>query len=199
MNIKFILGVIAAVISLVAYAPYFRDVYKHVTKPHIYTWLIWSFIVGLAFAAQIQEGAGSGAWVTGTTAIICTILAVVSIFYGERDIKRIDWICFVLSIMGLVGWQITNNALVAVLMVTFADALAFVPTMRKGYAKPFEDTIMTWVLNSLKFIIGLLALQTYSLSTYLYPATLVFTNALMAGILMFRRKQLPKNNFLHTC
>ena len=188
MPYKAILGILAAIISFIAYIPYLRDVFKHKTKPHIFTWFVWSFIVGLGFMAQIKEGAGYGAWVTGVTAIICFSIAILSFSYGEKDIKKTDWLYFILAILGLIGWRLTNNPLVAIIMVILADVLAFIPTMHKGYNKPYEETLSTWGLNSLKFTIALIALESYSLTTYLYPATLIITNGAMALILLVRRK-----------
>lgn len=188
MPYKAILGVMAVIIGIIAYVPYFRDIFKRKTKPHLFTWLTWSFIVGIAFFAQIKEGAGYGAWVTGITAFICIAIAIASFHYGEKKIKKIDWLYLILAISGLLGWKFTNNPLIAVIMVTLADTFAFAPTLRKGYEKPHEETISTWALNSLKFFISLIALESYSLTTFLYPATLVVTNGSLAIILLVRRK-----------
>ena len=192
MPYKAVLGILAAVISFIAYIPYLRDVFKHKTKPHFFTWFVWSFIVGLAFFAQIKEGAGYGAWVTGVTAVICMSIAILSFSYGEKNIRKIDWLYFLLALIGLWGWRVTNNPLVAVIMVIIADALAFAPTLHKGYHKPYEDTLSTWILNSLKFMIALVALESYTLTTYLYPASLIITNGAMAIILLVRRKVISK-------
>lgn len=192
MSYKVIIGIIAAIISVVAYIPYFKNIFKHTTKPHLFTWLVWSFIVGIAFVAQIRDGAGFGALVTGVTAIICILITFFSLFYGEKDIKIIDWVCLILSFVGLLSWKSTNNPLLAVFMVTIADILAFAPTLRKGYYKPYEDTASTWALNSIKFLISLIALQNYNLTTILYPATLVISNGSLFFILLLRRKVVPK-------
>ncbi|MBS3070323.1 hypothetical protein J4220_02340, partial [Candidatus Micrarchaeota archaeon] len=56
------------------------------------------------------------------------------------------------------------------------------------YRKPFEENATAFALNSLKFIVGLAALETYALATWLYPASLVLTNGAFALMLLLRRR-----------
>lgn len=189
MNYKIILGVIAVMIGFLTYIPYIIDVLKRRTKPHIFSWFLWSIIVFVAFFASISKGAGAGAWILGISGFLCLLIAIISIFYGDKYFKVLDWICLVISLLGVLGWQLTDNPLVAVVMVVIADILAFIPTVRKGYYKPFEETLITWFLNALKHSIGLLALQAYNLVTCLYPISLVIGNGLFAVMLVYRRRQ----------
>ncbi|HBU07460.1 MAG TPA: hypothetical protein DEB09_05265 [Candidatus Magasanikbacteria bacterium] len=190
MNYKIILGVVAVIIGIITYIPYIRDVINKKTKPHIFTWFVWSIIVSIAFFAALSKGAGAGAWVLGISALLCAFITVISYFHGDKDYKMIDWICLVISLVGILGWQLTNSPLVAIVMVVIADLLAFIPTVRKGYSKPFEETISTWLLNALKHFIGLLALQAYNLVTCLYPVSLIIGNGLFGVVLIIRRRKL---------
>ena len=64
MDYKTALTIIASGVSVVSYIPYFRDIFKRQTKPHIFSWFVWGLISIIAFFAQLAKGAGVGALVT---------------------------------------------------------------------------------------------------------------------------------------
>ena len=70
MEIKIILGSIAVFLALGSSYLYIKDIFRGNTKPHIYTWLIWSIVTVLAFLGQWFSGGGPGSWTTGVTAVI---------------------------------------------------------------------------------------------------------------------------------
>jgi hypothetical protein len=80
--IKVVLSTLAIIISIIAYIPYFRDIFKGKTKPHAFSWLIWSVMLTIAFIAQLVEEGGAGAWVTGATAILCSAVFTLALFKG---------------------------------------------------------------------------------------------------------------------
>ena len=94
--------------------------------------------------------------------------------------------------VALVLWFVTNSPLASVILITIIDAFGFYPTVRKSYRKPQQETMITYVLSGLKYVIALFALQNYSVITYLYPASLVFMNFAFVGLLIVRRRQHKK-------
>jgi hypothetical protein len=185
---KVILSSLAVLIALISYIPYFRNIFLGRTKPHAFSWLVWSVLTGIAFAAQVVEKGGAGAWVTGFTAVACFTIFVFALFRGKRRFPLFDWLCLLAAFAGIALWVYTDNPAIAVVIVTLTDALAFAPTFRKGYQKPFEETASTFALSSLKFLIALFALESYSLATWLYPASLVLMNGAFVVMLLIRRK-----------
>jgi len=89
-NIKEILGITAVVISIFSLFPYISDIVKKKTKPHLYTWVIWTPLTFMAFFSQMSDGAGAGAWTTGVTAILCLLILALSFKFGTKDITRSD-------------------------------------------------------------------------------------------------------------
>ena len=189
---KIILGYAAAILTFLSYVPYFKNIFQGKTKPHIFSWLVWTLITATAFAAQIVKGAGAGAWATGVTAIICLAILIFSFFKGEKNLILFDWIGLVMSLLALISWWITRQPLLAVFLVTIADAIGSLLTFRKGFYKPFEETASTFALNSFKWVIAVFALQSFTVSTWLYPVSLIVTNGAIALMLIVRRKQLTK-------
>lgn len=59
MDYKLIIAIIAAVLTIIAYIPYFRDIFANKTKPHLFTWLIWGITQGTATVALLYGGVSS--------------------------------------------------------------------------------------------------------------------------------------------
>lgn len=189
---KLLLGILAVIIGIFSYIPYFRDLFAGKTKPHAFSWFVWAILTGIAFAAQINQHAGPGAWITGITALVCLIVSIISIIKGKRDFPLFDWLCLISSFFAIVLWWYTKNPTASVILITITDALAFLPTFRKSYHSPHEETAIMFAFASVKFALALVALQTYTIATYLYPASLVFMNGIFVAMLIIRRKQLKK-------
>ena len=185
-----ILGVMAVVVGIIGYVPYYRDVLRGATKPHPFSWIGFALLLGITFFAQVATGAGPGAWVNGISALGVLGIAILALAKGERDITAFDWICFGGALLGIVLWRVTDSPLAAVVIVTVTDMIAFAPTYRKAYAKPNEETASLFVLASVKYLISLFALTSLSLTTLLFPVSLIISNSALVWMLWFRRRQL---------
>ena len=107
----------------------------------------------------------------------------------DKQIKIFDWIALSGAFIGIALWRITNDPLLAVISVTIADALGFAPTFRKAFHKPQEETLIEYALSAVKWIIAIPALGALTLTTWLYPASLIVTNALFVTMVLIRRRQ----------
>jgi hypothetical protein len=190
LEYKIIVALIAATLEVVANFPYIRDILAKKTKPHFFTWLIWTLLTWISFFILVSEGAGVGAWVTGVTAVTCLAILVLSFFFGERKITISDWICLVLALFALVLWKNANDVFLAMIIIVIVDTLGFMPTFRKSFSKPYEETLSTYLIVIGKHILTLLALQVYTPTTILYPSILFLTNFLFAIMLVIRRKKI---------
>jgi hypothetical protein len=186
---KEVLGLIAVLLTLTGHFPYITDILKGKTKPHLFTWIVWSIVTLLAFLGQWQKGGGAGAWATGVTGIITALITLLAIKNGSRDITRIDKICFTVALISIIPWYITHDPTISVVIVTFIDVFAILPTIRKTLRDPGSETLFTYALNVLRHTLSVIALERYNLATYLYPATLIVLNAGMTLIILLSRKK----------
>lgn len=192
MNEKLILAIIAVVIGFVGYVPYFRNIIRGKTKPHAFSWLIWGILTGIAFVGQVVSNGGFGTWVTGFTAVICIIIFLFALYRGTKDFPLVDWLSLLGAGVALLLWAVTRSPLAAIILITIIDMLGFIPTFRKSYFRPHEETAFTYSMSGIKFIFGIAALRELSLVTVLYPASLVFTNGAFVLMVYIRREQLVK-------
>ena len=189
MEYQIILVVIATVIGISSYIPYIKDIFTNKTKPHAFSWFIWGLLTAIAFAAQVKEGAGVGAWVAGFSAAMCLGISGIAFVRGNKHICRMDWFCLGAALLGIILWKITSNPLTAVVIVTLVDMIGFVPTFRKAYHHPHEETALSFALSGIKWVFGLMALEVFNTTTTLYPASLVLTNMVFVIMVLIRRRQ----------
>lgn len=194
MDIKIFFGIMAVVIAIFGYTAYFRNIFNGNTKPHVFSWFIWGIITGMEFFGQIKGQAGAGAWVTGLTSIACLSISVISLKRGKLDITRLDWFSFAGAIVAILLWIITKDPILSILLGIVIDALGYVPTFRKSIYHPYQETVITWFLNGLKFLFALFALEKLNFLSAVYPVYLVVSNWLLVALILVRRKQQLKIN-----
>ena len=191
-EIKNLLGLVATFLVLVGYIPYLRDIIKGKTKPHIYSWFLWSFVTLIAFALQISGGAGSGAFITLAAAIMCIAVIVLGFVYKARvAIVKTDTVFLVLAFIALGMWLIAKQPVLSTILTALIEMLGFAPTIRKTWNRPYSETLSFYYLNSFRFGLAVIALQRYSIITALYPAVWLIANSLFALMLNLRRRQIP--------
>lgn len=114
-------------------------------RPSRVSFGIWTAEASIAFAASLVAGAGIGPLlVTGATAV--TLAAVLAATFIPRLRGKtvppdpaptwqpwVDRSCFVVCTAALIGWGLTNNPIVALLLSIVADGIACIPTFLRGW------------------------------------------------------------------
>ena len=153
----------------------------------MFSWVIWSLTDSIGFLGQYASGAGAGSWVAGTTAGICTAVAGLSFFTGERNITGSDWLFFIAALAAIPLWSFTKDPLGAVILVTLINAAGAYPTLRKSYVDPYGENLFTWGLSVGRMFIALLAIKDYSLVTTIFPLGMLSANISITAVLVWRR------------
>jgi len=191
-GVKTIIGAIAVILTFVGYFPYFRDILKNKTKPHAFSWFIWSVIAGIIYALQVSAGAGPGSWVTLGLVIITVSIFFLSLRSEEKHIKPVDIITLILALSALPIWLIIKQPVISIILLSIIDILGFVPTVRKSWHDPYSETLSFYIVVTFRHALSLFAIAEYNLITSLFPATWVIMNALFSMMLIIRRKKVPK-------
>lgn len=187
-TLKSAVSVIAIVLSILAYIPYYRDIIRGKTHPHIYSWSLWCLLTILIFALSLKGGAGSAAYVTATVGLLCIGVIFLGLKHGKRDITWSDKAVSVLALLAIVFWLIVDQPVVSIILAVLADLLAFIPTVRKSWNKPYTETLSMYVTNTLRFGLVLFAVKEYTILSALWPITWIIGNGLFSAMLFMRRK-----------
>ena len=186
-SLKEVLGFLAVAISVFSLLPYIIDILKKKTKPHLYTWIVWTPLTFIAFFAQVSGNAGPGAWTTGVTATLCLIILALAFPFGTKNITKSDNWSLVGVAIAAALWFVVKNAVASIVLVTLIDVMAFIPTIRKSLTHPHEETLITHEASMAKHFISLFALDRVSILTALYPAAVCLANAVLVSVIIIKR------------
>ncbi len=187
-----IIGLLAALVGIIGYVPYYRGILRGKTKPHPFSWIIFALLTSVVFFGQLTGGAGPGAWVSGVSALGIIGIALLALRKGEKQITPFDWLCFLGAFFGIFFWHATRSPLTAIIIVTLVNAIAFAPTLRTGYGRPHQEVVSFWFLGSLKYFISLFALSTFNITTTIFPLYVVISNVCFVALLLVRRQQIDR-------
>lgn len=105
------MGTAGSIIAVILYSYYLARVLRGDTKPHPYSWLIWSLVAGISGAGQIAGGGRAGSWVTITSSFMCFIIFLSSLKYEEKRIHSFDTTCLLVSLLAIPLWILTDTPL----------------------------------------------------------------------------------------
>jgi hypothetical protein len=181
----------AILLTVAMYVPYARSILEGRTKPHAFSWLIWSLGSFVVCSAQLAAHGGVGAWPTGASGVLTACIAILA--YRKRadnSASRTDWAFLWISVAALPVWMLTSDPLVAVALLTGVELAGFGPTLRFAYGRPHAERAGFYALSTVRNGLAIAALEQYSLTTVLFPAAKGVVCALLVLLIAYRRRQL---------
>lgn len=189
IDLKLVFAIVSVLVAVVwGYLPYFRDIFLKKTKPHAYTWLIWTITEGTAVAGLWY---GKGGWVTFAMAIVVILVFIIfllSLRYGTRNITKGDTVILIAALLAIVVWWQLRNPLLAVAMATTIDFFGYLPSFRKTFEEPWTETPSSWAIFAFSSLLSLLALNQYNFLTLTYIVMTIIANTALFIMCLLRRK-----------
>ncbi|MGH1427638.1 MAG: hypothetical protein ACRBEE_06825 [Arenicella sp.] len=193
MAVKSLFSAVAIFLTLIAFVPYIRSILLGSTKPHVFSWVIWGITTGIVFFAQLEAGGGVGAWPIGVSGVFTLIIAMLAVLKrADIQITRSDYWFMVAALASLPVWYLTANPLWAVVVLTIVDLLGFGPTLRKAYDFPYEENLLFFMLFMVRNLCAIFALESYSVTTVMFPLSIALTCGILVAVIYMRRKLLSK-------
>jgi hypothetical protein len=109
---------------------------------------------------------------------------------GKRDITKSDTVVAVLALIAMGFWLIADQPVLSIILVVIADLLAFIPTVRKSWNKPYSETLSLYITNTLRFSLALFAVTEYTILSSLWLVVWAIVNAMFSMMIYIRRKQI---------
>ncbi len=191
LDYRHVLSLLAMLVTFTAYFPYIRGILRGQIKPHVFSWVIWGATTTIVFMIQLAADGGAGAWPTGLSGMMTILIAILAFMHrADNAISRVDTLFFIAALSSLPLWYFTANPLLAVIILTLVDLLGFGPTARKAYERPFEEDPLFFSLFMLQYTLVILALESRTLTTVLFPAAMVAACLAIISIITVRRRSL---------
>ena len=151
---------------------YLIDTIKGKIKPHKVTFLMWSLAAGVAFLAQISQGIVWESLLTLSIGLSPLAIFIASFLNKKShwELKEFDFACGALSMMGLILWQITSVANIAILFAILTEGAATLPTITKSYTHPETELAWTYLASAAAGVITLLIIKDWSFANYSFAA-----------------------------
>ncbi|MBN2605796.1 MAG: hypothetical protein JXR47_00530 [Thiotrichales bacterium] len=192
MLYKEVSAAIAIFITFYAFIPYILSILSGKTRAHVFSWIIWGLTTLIVFFAQIEAKGGIGAIPIGISAGITLFIALLTYTKkNDSDITKTDWWFFILALASVPVWYFTSEPIWAVAILTLVDLAGFGPTLRKAYQFPHSESPLFFGLFFIRNLCVILALESYSITTVLFPAAIALACIMLISIIIIRRRQLP--------
>ncbi|TGK87461.1 hypothetical protein EHQ24_02720 [Leptospira noumeaensis] len=163
---------IAIFLTFYAYIPYIKGIWTGTIRPHVFSWIIWGATTFIVFFAQIAGNGGVGSLPIGVSGIITILVAYIAYRKrGDIEITKFDWFFFGLAVSSLPFWFYFSDPLAAVIVLSIADILGFIPTFRKGYFLPNSEPVGFYLIFLFRNFLAMAGLAEWNTTTLLFPGS----------------------------
>jgi hypothetical protein len=158
------------------------------TRPNRVSWFMWTLAPLIAFAAELNEGVGIQS-LTTFMAGACPLLVLIASFVNRKSVwqlTKFDFLCGVLSLLGLTLWLLTRHGDIAIIFSIAADAMAAMPTIIKSYTHPESEGWINYLSAAIAAGITLLTIKQWTFAAYGFPLYLMLVCLLLTALVRFR-------------
>jgi hypothetical protein len=152
-------------------AVYLRDTLRGTTQPNRVTWLLWAVAPLLASAVEFSDGVGLRALPTFMIGFM-PLLVFIGSFHNSASlwkIRRIDYVCGAVSVVGTLVWLVTRNGTLAICAAIAADFMAGIPTLMKSWTHPKSETVYSYLGAVISMAILLLTVTDWTFEVAAFP------------------------------
>ncbi len=187
---KLWLGVLALVLNLAGYIPYYRDILRHKVRPQRITWGIWSILTIIVAVNQVKNGGGYSSlfFISATMLVLVTFL--LSLKFGMGGASRLDKLCLVLALGLMIYWVGLRDYRLSTLIAVTIDGLGAAPTVVKTYHHPETENYIAWAAAAAGGFLSLFAIPKMFWILIIYPVYVIVMNCTIVAVKYVRDKQL---------
>lgn len=194
LEVRSVMTGFAIFLTFYAYIPYIQGIRLGKIRPHVFSWIIWGVTTFIVFFAQVAGNGGLGAFPIGVSGIITSLVAYFAYRKrGDIDITKSDWFFFGLALSSLPFWFYFSNPLAAVVVLSLADILGFIPTFRKGYVLPNSEPLGFYLIFLFRNFLAILALAEWNFTTLLFPTSAGIACLVFVIMVKIRKSNLETN------
>ena len=175
---------LAGILFFAAFAPYVWAILHGQTQPSPVSWLIWASVDTLAYLAMKKEEARTGQ-LTGAV-LGAWLITGLAVYYGEVSMGMIEWVSIVGATAGILLWQKTGNAVLAIVCSQAAIMIGALPTFASAYANPALENPVAWSIWLLSCVCALFAIKKWDLANALQPLTFTAVETIMVILVVIR-------------
>lgn len=188
----------STVLALVSGIPYTILIARGQTKPHQFTFFIWSTMNFVVFVTQFLEGARASIAMTAVFMVLSTINLVLSFKHGVRDSSRYDRFMLGFALATIVVWLLTKNNVLAIWLTIFIDIPATTMLILKLKKHPGTEPLRLWIITTVASVFTCLSVIDkpfgilYVRPVYIFLSTMAVVVAIMYFAPAAKKRSKPK-------
>lgn len=190
IEVAAVLGVLAGLAAVADTVPYIRDTLAGTTRPHRGSWLVWSVLAIAACASQAADGATWSLIMVVAQATLTSLILALSIGRGVGGTSRVELGMLGLAGLGVVGWAVAGEPVVATCAIVAADLVGFALMVPKTWRDPGSETMSTYALASLSGVLAAAAVGSLDVALLLFPLYYCLSNGALALLIQLRAARL---------
>jgi hypothetical protein len=184
--------IFAAILSEFANLSYIIDTIKGKIRPNRVSFFLWALAPAIIFFGQIQQGVGIQSLPTFLICFNCTVILIATYINKNAywKLRKFDYICGFLSLVGLVLWVVTKIGNLAIIFGILADGLACLPTIKKTYEEPKSENVWPYAAGFFTAVITLLTIKNWSFANSSFSIYIIIVNSIVSSFIIFDFKKL---------
>ena len=188
MELKLLFSIIWIILVIWAFWHYYYSIFKWETKPHIYTWLTFFLLLTASFFIQAKHWWWLWTYVILVNLIWCIIAFLLSLYYWNKEITKLDTLFLLWGIITIIFWLILKQPIISTILIIVIDFFALLPTYRKTWNKPYDETIVIYIISGFIFLSSLLAIENYNFLTTWHQIAIILFDWWLVLYILIRRK-----------
>lgn len=178
-----ILIILSTTIACISYGIMIKSMLKGLARPNRTTRFVVMVANIIQTLALLQSGNNVSVWLTGVFAINNVIIFILSIKFGMGGWDKLDIICLLLSILGLILWKLTSIPEIGLFLAIASDFTCFVPTIIKSYKRPETEEWKFYGLDFIAALFNLFATTNWRISSIIFPVYILFIDGLLMSLI----------------
>ncbi|HSX28769.1 MAG TPA: hypothetical protein VLF60_04960 [Candidatus Saccharimonadales bacterium] len=192
---KVLVGWVTVGLSTAGLGHFALDALWGKSRPHLYSWLIWSIMNAIVWLNQWSHAAGPGAWSTFMMMVLSAVIFVIALWQwrtgtADHKLTTMDQWCFGGAIASIVILVLYSTGPISILAATITDGLAFASTYRKIWSHPSSEPASNYTLNTIRQSLVIAAIGSYNFVTLAFPVSLIFLNVITVVLIYLCVRQL---------
>ncbi len=196
MNYHILFAILAGSIAIMVEWRYIYSILRGITIPNFSGWFIISLSMWVIFFASFFSGGGVSIYLIWVLAMLHTIEAILSLYYGLFQITRFEKILIASSILGIILWIFTDSPFYALFINILIDSIGMTAIAYKLFRFPETEDVYAWWLSIFMYCIDIFAIEKWSISDSLFIVINVCTCGIVF-LLTFRKMSLLRKTQLY--
>ena len=170
-DIPLYFGVLAGILSAIAYIPYVRNVLRSPHRPPLSALILWTMASFMLLFSNKAVGADITWWLALAYAI-GTLTATLILFRKTKGWDLTDTLCCGVSIISIFLWWHFDDAFIPLVMNLVVDVMGSVAALKKAIKAPELESKTAWKFffwGALCSLIAMFLAGDYSKEISLYP------------------------------